>query len=82
MALTTQVWEFQEGVRMPMQKKYSRTHNVVTFQPGKIVTLCILKEDRVSTDNHRLKCMVKNISHNRRHLLQTQFGILDRLHLT
>ena len=24
--------------------------------------------------------MVKNIPHNRRHLLQTQFGVLDRLY--
>lgn len=31
MALTTQVREFQQGVRTRMQKKYSRNHNVVTF---------------------------------------------------
>ena len=31
MALTTQVREFQEGVKTCMQKKYSRNHNIVTF---------------------------------------------------
>ncbi len=82
MVLTTQVREFQEGVRTCMQKKYSRNHNVVTFQPGEIVTLRIPKEDRASTDNHRLICMVKDIPHDERHLLQTQFGVLDRLYPT
>ncbi len=65
-----------------MQKKYSRNHNVVTFQLGKIVTLRISKKDRASTDNHRLICMVKDILHHGRHLLQTQFGVLDRLYPT
>ncbi len=65
-----------------MQKKYSRNHNVVTFQPGEIVTIRIAKEDRASTDNHRLICMVKDIPNDRRHLLQTQFSVLDRLYPT
>ena len=71
MAFTTQVQEFQESIRTGMQKKYSRNHKVVTFQPGKIVTFRILKEDRASTDNHRLICMVKDISHDAQNLLQT-----------
>ncbi len=70
MAFTTQVLEFQEGVRTRMQKKHSRNHNVVTFQPGEIVTLYNLKGDRASTDNHRLTYMVKNIFHDGGHLLQ------------
>ncbi len=74
-ALTIQVWESQEGVRTNMQKKYSRNHNVVIFQPGEIVTFLILKEDRASTDNHRLICMLKDIPHNEHHLLQTQFDV-------
>ena len=73
MVLTTQVREFQEGVKTGMQKKYSRNHNIVTFQPSEIVTLRIPKEDRTSTDNHRLLCMVKNIPHDGQHLLQTRF---------
>ena len=81
-ALTTQVRNFQEGVRSRMQKKYSRNHNVVTFQPGEIITLRIPKEDRASTDNHRLICMIKSIPHDGRHLLQTRFGVLDRLYPT
>ncbi len=80
MALTNQVREFQEGVRSGMQKKYSRNHNVVTFQPGEIVLLRIRNEDRASNNNHRLICMVKDIPHDRPHLLQTQFGVLDRLY--
>ena len=82
MALTTQVRKFQEGVRIRMQKKYSRNHNVVTFQPGKIVTLRIPKEDPASTDNHRLICIVTDIPDDGRHPLQTQFGVLDRFYPT
>ena len=82
MALTNQVQEFQEGVRTRIQKKYSRHYNIITFQPGEIVTLCIPKEDRASTDNYWLICMVKDISHDWPHLLQTQFGILDQLYPT
>ncbi len=81
MALTTPIRKFQEGVRTRMQKKYSRNHNVVTLQPGKIVTLCIPKEDQASTDNHRLKSMVKNITNDGRNLLKTQFGVLNRFYL-
>ncbi len=80
MALTTQVREFQEGVRTRIQKKYSRNHNVVTFQPGEIVTLRISKKDQASTDNHKLMYMVKDIPHDGRHHLQTQFGVLNRLY--
>ena len=43
MALTTQVQEFQEGIKTRIQKKYYRNHKVVTFQPGEIVILCIPK---------------------------------------
>ena len=83
MMLTTQVLEFQESVRTNMQKKYSWNHNVVTFQPGEIVTIfCIPKENLASTNNHRLICMVKDIPHDGRHLLQTKFRVLDRLYLT
>ena len=82
MALTTQVREFQEDVRTYMQRKYSRNHNIVTFQLSEIVTLCIPKEDRVNTDNHKLICIVKDISHDGRHLPKTQFGVLDRLYPT
>ncbi len=82
MTLTTQVREFDKGVRTRMQKKYPQNHNVVTFQPGEIVTLHIPNENRASTDNHKLICMVKDILHDGRHLLQTQFGVLDRLYPT
>ncbi len=82
MVFTTQVWEFQEGVRMRMQRKYSRNHNIVTFQPSGIVKLCIPKEDRTSTNNHKLICMIKDIPHDGQHLLQTRFGVLDLLYLT
>ncbi len=63
-----------------MQKKYSRNHNVVTFQPDKIVTLSIPKKDRASTDNHRFICIAKDIPHYWRNLPQTQFAVLDWLH--
>ena len=65
-----------------MQKKYPRNHNVVTFQPSEIVTPCIPNEDRANTDNYRLICIVKDISHQGWHLLQTQFSVLDKLYLT
>ncbi len=43
MTFTTQIREFQEGVRTRMQKKYSPNHNIVTFQPSEIIKLRIPK---------------------------------------
>lgn len=65
-----------------MKKKYSRNHKVVTFEIDQVVTLRIHKEDRATTDNHQLLCMIKEIPHEGRHKLQTKFGILDRLYPT
>ena len=82
MVLTTQVWEFQECVRTRVQKQYTQNYNVVTFLSGDIVTLCILKKDRASTNNHGPLYMVKNIPNDGRHFLQIQFSVLDRLYPT
>ena len=80
--VTAQVQQFQEGVRSRMKKKYSRNHNVVTFEIDQVVTLRIPKEDRATTDNHRVLCMIKEIPHEGRHRIQTKFGILDCLYPT
>ena len=80
--ITAQVQQFQEGVRTQMKKKYSRNHKVVTFEIDQVVTLRIPKEDRATTDNHCLLCMIKEIPHEGRHKIQTKFGILDRLYPT
>lgn len=65
-----------------MKKKDSRNHNVVIFEIDQVVMLRIPKEDRATTDNHRLLCMIKEIPHEGRHRIQTKFGILDRLYPT
>ena len=80
--VTAQVQQFQEGVRSRMKKKYSRNHNVVTFEIDQVVTLRIPKEDRATTDNHRVLCMIKEILYEGRHRIQIKFDILDCLYST
>ncbi len=80
--VTAQVQQFQEGVRTRMKKKYSRNHNVVTFEIDQVVTLRIPREDRATTDNHWVLCIIKEIPHEGRYRIPTKFGILDRLYPT
>ncbi len=49
------------------------------FQIDQLVTLRIPKENRATTDNHRLLCMIKEIPHEGRHRIKTKFGILAQL---
>ncbi len=44
-----------------------QNHKVINFEPDDIVTLCISKEDRAATDNHRVVVMIKSISHEGHH---------------
>ncbi len=81
-SLTAKVQDFQEGVRTRIKQKYLRNHKVITFEPDDIITLRIPKKNRTATDNHRVVVMIKKIPHEGHHLIQTKFGILDRLYPT
>lgn len=81
-ALITRVQEFQKGEWIRMKNKYAQNHKIVVFQENDIVTLQIPKEDRAAADNHWVVVMIKCISHESQHQIQTRFGLLDYLYLT
>ena len=80
--ITAQVQQFQKRVRTQIKKKYSRNHNVVTFEIDQVVMLRIPKEDYATTDNNWVLCMIKEIPHEGRYRIQIKFGILDCLYPT
>jgi hypothetical protein len=72
----------QSRVQTRMAAKYAGNHHIVAFEVGDCVTLKLPKDIRTSTDNLRLRCRVKAVPKENHYRLQTQWGILDKLHPT